>query len=241
MRRAILSDVHSNLEALEAVLESVAERGADSIICLGDMVGYGANPNEVVDTLRGLENVAVRGNHDHAANDPNLDSFFNRWGRAAIAWTRKVLTKENRDYLAALPLTFAQGSVRLVHASPEEPASWRYILGARGAGEQFDAFEEDLCLIGHSHVPLTIRSDAAGISEEHGNTVKLAEGARYIINVGSVGQPRDGDPRAAYGIYDDERSTIERVRVPYDHESAAGKIVEAGLPSFLADRLSRGE
>jgi diadenosine tetraphosphatase ApaH/serine/threonine PP2A family protein phosphatase len=241
VRYAVVSDLHSNIEALTAVLGAADALGIDGALCLGDLVGYGPDPNEVVDLVRARAASVVRGNHDHAAVEPGHEAYFNPWGQAAIRWTRKRLTKENRDYLASLPLALTVSGVRLVHACPTEPATWRYVMDADDAEDEFDGFDETVCLFGHSHVPFCAVSAGSVVSVLSGEEISIEAGKRYLINVGSVGQPRDGDPRAAFGVLDLERQTIRRHRVEYDAGATRDKILAAGLPRFLGDRLVRGQ
>jgi diadenosine tetraphosphatase ApaH/serine/threonine PP2A family protein phosphatase len=241
VRYAVLSDLHSNLEALTAVLDAADALGIDGAVCLGDLVGYGPDPNEVIDLVRVRAASVVRGNHDHAAVEPGHEAYFNPWGQAAIRWTRKRLTKENRDFLSGLPLAASVSGVRLVHACPSEPETWRYVMDEDDAADEFDAFDEAVCLIGHSHIPLCAVSAGSVVSLSSDDEVPIEDGKRYLINVGSVGQPRDGDPRAAFGVLDLARSTIRRHRVEYDAGATRDKILTAGLPRFLGDRLLRGQ
>ena len=240
MRYGILSDIHGNIDALEAVIRSLEGAGLDAWICLGDLVGYGAEPSAVIDRVRKLGMVTVRGNHDHAATDPALDSSFNVWAAKAIAWTRERLDDDRISYLAELPLTRRVDDVLLVHAAPSDPIRWPYILDAAGADRELGEFEEPLCLFGHTHVPLQY-SDADGPGPTgDGVTAAYAGGRRAIVNVGSVGQPRDGNPAAAAGVLDTSERTVLFQRVEYDVGRAAERIREAGLPPFLADRLLEG-
>ncbi len=241
MRHAVVSDLHSNIEALTAVLRAADDLEIDGVLCLGDLVGYGPDPNEVVDLIRTRTRNIVRGNHDHAAVEPGHEAYFNPWGQAAIRWTRRQLTKENRAFLSELPFSLSASGVRLVHACPSEPEAWRYIMDADDAAMEFDGFDEALCLFGHSHVPLCAASAGTEAVLVTGDEVPIEDGRRYLINVGSVGQPRDGDPRAAFGVLDLDRSTISLHRVEYDAAATRDKILAAGLPRFLGDRLLRGQ
>jgi len=241
MRYAVVSDLHSNIEALTAVLRTADDLMIDGMFCLGDLVGYGPDPNEVVDLIRTRSGNVVRGNHDHAAVEPGHEAYFNPWGQAAIRWTRKQLTRENLAFLSDLPLSLTVSGVRLVHACPSEPETWRYIMDADDAEDEFDGFGEAVCLFGHSHVPLCAVSAGTDAVLLAGDEVLIESGKRYLINVGSVGQPRDGDPRAAFGVLDLDRGTIRRHRVEYDAAATRDKILAAGLPRFLGDRLLRGQ
>ncbi len=241
MKWAILSDIHGNLEALRAVGEDLRFQGAERIVCLGDVVGYGADPNEAVALLRGLTDSVVAGNHDHGAVGLTEIDHFNSAAREAILWTRDHLSPENAAYLRSLPLILQEGNVTLVHASPLEPEEWHYVLTYPDAEEGFRALPGDLAFIGHSHRPVIVAKGADGrIGSVLSDETRLEKGVRYIINVGSVGQPRDGDPRSAYGFYDDSEKIYSLKRVPYDIGAARKKITKAGLPRVLAQRLAKG-
>jgi diadenosine tetraphosphatase ApaH/serine/threonine PP2A family protein phosphatase len=241
MRYAILSDIHGNLEALSEVLGVVDEMGVTRIVCLGDVVGYGANPNEVVDAIRERAETTIRGNHDEAALDPAQETYFNSWAVDAIRWTREQLTEDSASFLSQLPYESRIGDALLVHASPRDPEKWRYILSPQAAAAEFDEFEESFCFIGHTHVPMIVVRNEIGTSELLNDEVALPAGARVIINAGSVGQPRDGDPRACFCVFDLEDRSASLVRVPYDADAAHKKIIRAGLPYFLGERLLLGQ
>jgi diadenosine tetraphosphatase ApaH/serine/threonine PP2A family protein phosphatase len=242
MRYAILGDIHSNLAAFEAVLSDADDRGGfDKIWCLGDVVGYGPDPNECIERLRQLEHVCIAGNHDWAAIG-NMDTAdFNPVAALACKWTAQQLTAKNIDYLKSLPLRICQDDFTLVHGSPREPV-WEYLLSIEGAQENFAHFETNYCLVGHSHVPLIFElidseADYKIFSEE--TDLELGE-IRMIINPGSVGQPRDGDPRASYALYNDEARTVRHYRVEYDISATQKKMEEHGLPAPLILRLNLG-
>ena len=243
MLRAVLSDVHSNLEALEAVLADVARSGAAELLCLGDFVGYGASPNECLDRLRPLLTAAVVGNHDVAVCGRSRLGDFTSNAAQAARWTGTVLSPENQAWLESLPYTLRHGGALLVHASPAEPRAWRYVLSREEARVEFDGFEDDLCLIGHSHYPGAFRLDGRTGELVYGREaeVALAAGSRFLVNVPSVGQPRDGDARAGYLLWDDEAGRVRHVRVGYDVAGARQRILDAGLPRFLGERLQWGE
>lgn len=237
---AIISDVHANLEALSTVLEDVRRQGAERLWCLGDVVGYGADPNAVCDRIAAAADSAIAGNHDWAAVGRIDGESFNSAAATAIEWTARQLSETSRAWLAALPLVRIEGEARLVHATPSEPAAWRYALSLGDAEAEMQAYQEPLCLIGHSHFPATYEYDGTRTRHLADERVALVPGRRYLVNVGSVGQPRDGDPRASYLLYDTEGGQLARRRLEYDVETAARKIREAGLPEFLAQRLHRG-
>lgn len=248
----IFSDIHANLEALEAVLSRLDALGARRLICLGDVVGYGASPNECIARVRESCEVVVPGNHDYAAIQRTSTEFFNSYAREAVLWTRRTLTPDHLAWLEGLPLsaTFGTGGpYRAVHATPCLPDKWDYILDVQDARLQFACFEEQACFVGHSHQPVLVACGRDGrVSLERLDESALAADRRYLVNVGSVGQPRDGDPRAAALLLEtaeggsgDAVTTIRIVREPYDVERAQRKILEADLPAVLAARLAVGQ
>ncbi|HLF13589.1 MAG TPA: metallophosphoesterase family protein [Bacteroidota bacterium] len=233
MRIAIISDIHSNLEALNRALKEIEREKVDEIICLGDIVGYGANPNECVDIVKELSPHVLLGNHDEAAIDLSKTEFFNPFARIAAEWTGDTLTEENKDYIAGLPLILERNGIFLVHASPVHPQEWNYILTPSDAAENFPAMPSEVCFIGHSHVPEVFGEDLW--------TRNVVKGEKFIVNVGSIGQPRDGNPKLSFGIFDTELWSYRNLRLDYDIELAAFKIKKAGLPKNLADRLFVGK
>jgi len=241
MTTAYISDIHGNLEALEAVLAEIQRRRPDRVVCLGDIVGYGASPNECLNRVRETCSLVLLGNHDAAASGGPEAARFNIYARVAAEWTSKTLTRDNREYLQRLPLTSSQGSVYLVHASPACPRDWEYLLDRFDAEPQFHYFQETICFIGHTHQPAIYMADPGGCKSLPLSTSSLDSNRRYIVNVGSVGQPRDHDPRACFVLYHEPSTTIEYVRVPYDIEGAQSKIRAAQLPEVLAARLATGE
>ena len=241
MTTALISDIHGNLEALDAVLAEIKARRPGRVFCLGDVVGYGASPNECLAKVRKHCELVLLGNHDAAASGGPEAARFNIYARVAAEWTAKTLTRENREYLQRLPLTSSQGSTYLVHASPACPRDWEYLLDRFDAEPQFHYFTEPICFIGHTHQPAVYMADPAGTKSLPLSNVTLEPDRRYIINVGSVGQPRDHDPRACFVIYHEAAGGIEFVRVPYDIEGAQAKIRAAQLPEVLAARLATGE
>lgn len=241
MITALLSDIHANHEALQAVLAEVDARRPGRILCLGDIVGYGASPNECLDAVRPRCDVVLLGNHDAAASGGPEAARFNIYARTAAEWTAKTLTRENRDYLRKLPLTSAQDGFLCVHASPATPRDWEYLLDRFDAEPQFAYFTEPVCFIGHTHQPAIFMADPSGTKSLPVGSLRLDSGKRYIVNVGSVGQPRDKDPRACFALWNDGTGELEYVRVPYDVASAQAKIRAARLPDVLAARLATGE
>lgn len=241
MNLVIVSDIHANLEALETVLADIERRKPDAMFCLGDFVGYGASPNECITRLRPLIDGAVMGNHDDAAIGRTALDGFNHEAARAARWTANALTPEHHEYLGGLPMQGSWHGANVVHATPSEPAAWHYVLSPAEADFEMQHFSEDLCFIGHSHYPGTFVSHGTRSLYTRQSKVRLEPGMRYIVNVGSVGQPRDGDPRAAYLTWDSERRELEHIRLEYDIEGAAARIRDAGLPAFLAERLRWGE
>jgi len=241
MRFAILADIHSNLAAFEAVLGDADSRGGfDKIWCLGDVVGYGPDPNECIKRLRQFENVCIAGNHDWAAIDKMDTSDFNPVAAAAAQWTAEHLTDEDRNYLLNLPVILCEDDFTLAHGSPREPI-WEYLLSTEAAQDNFAYFETAYCLVGHSHIPLIFELVAdEAVYREFGKANLKLEEKRMIINPGGVGQPRDGDPRASYAIYDSETKTVSHYRVEYDISATQKKMAEQGLPTPLILRLSLG-
>ncbi|MBI3998849.1 MAG: metallophosphoesterase family protein [Armatimonadetes bacterium] len=242
MRLAVLSDIHANLEALEAVLAHLEAQSHDALVCLGDFVGYGPDPNECIDRLKGQLRAAVVGNHDLAAIGARPIDDFNLFAQEAVLWTRQVLTNTSRDYLAALPERADVEGLLLVHGSPRMPAE-EYILDTRTARASFVADGFRIALVGHTHQPALFiernhRVSARGLLPEV--SVPLPPSHRYIVNVGSVGQPRDGDPRASYAIVETEAPSVTLHRVPYPYTQTQGKMQAAGLPVLLGERLALG-
>jgi diadenosine tetraphosphatase ApaH/serine/threonine PP2A family protein phosphatase len=242
MRYGIFSDIHGNLEALEAVLEELDRRQVDKRICLGDVVGYGPNPNECVELVRERADLVLAGNHDHAAIGRVDTTYFNIYARQAVEWTARQLTPESRAFLESLPFEQVMDDFTVVHSTPEEPERWDYLTSIGDALRNFPKFRGQACFIGHSHVPIIVAMRANGeCAVERRNPLHFVDGERYIINVGSVGQPRDMNPDAAFGIYEDDARKYELCRVPYDVAATQKKIINAGLPYFLAERLERGQ
>jgi diadenosine tetraphosphatase ApaH/serine/threonine PP2A family protein phosphatase len=240
MKYAIISDIHSNLEALTACFESIDGEGVDVIACLGDIIGYGASPNECIEMVRKRSQYVVAGNHDSAAVGETDTEYFNHDARAAVLWTRQQLSPENHAYLKDLPFTLEVGGNLLVHASPSNPREWQYIFYTREAAREFTAFSQEICFFGHSHWPTFFIERDGEHTQLPPPVIVVQPGERAMINVGSVGQPRDGDPRAAFALYDDATRRVEIRRVDYDVERVRGRILETELPRSAADRLVWG-
>src|SRR6266571_3764454 len=229
MRFAIFSDTHSNLEALEAVLADARKRKCTHFVCLGDVVGYNANPHECVERIRELDCPTVKGNHDEQASLRLSTSDFNELAERAIQWTRDHLTEEDKQWLCALPLQRKVRDFTIVHATLDTPAQWGYVFNNLDAAASFTYQHTNICFFGHTHVPMAfIRED--GVRRVGFEQLSIENGRKYFINAGSTGQPRDGDWRAAYCIYDIENHIVEQLRAKYDLATAQKKILKAGLP-----------
>jgi predicted phosphodiesterase len=238
---AILSDVHANLEALQAVLAEIKKEEIDSLLFAGDCVGYGPSPNECVELIRQNVSMGVAGNHDWGAVGLTEITNFNAYARAAIEWTRDVLSRENSSYLCELPLTRKTGAdkgIFLVHGTPKEPEQWHYFSSGYDAKINFRYFDEKICFLGHSHIPFIVERCPRGGTRSYHARAEVKDDCRYIVNAGSVGQPRDGNPDASFILFRDD--VIEIKRVPYDIVVTQQKMEVAGLPSYLIDRLAVG-
>lgn len=241
MRYAILGDIHGNLEALESVLAVIEKNGPTQYLCCGDIVGYGADPQTCLERIRCLGAVTVAGNHDWAAGGRGDAEAFNPWARAAIAWTRTQLTDSQKAFLRDLPLVQKRDAVTIVHGSLHEPEKFHYLGSLLEANLTFQRMTGPICFVAHNHVPAIIVSrEGQKASYFSGYSVQCERNSRYIINVGSVGQPRDGCRDAACCLYDPDEGRMEICRVPYDVKTAQEKILKAGLPSPLAIRLGLG-
>jgi diadenosine tetraphosphatase ApaH/serine/threonine PP2A family protein phosphatase len=246
VRYLILSDIHANIDALEAVLAAAPADDWDRVLVLGDLVGYGAEPNAVVDRVRALDPLAIiRGNHDRAACGLDDGSSFNHVARLAAMWTLRTLTTDNREYLRALPMgpRDIDDQVTICHGAPFDED--HYIFDGDDALSALEAATRPVCLFGHTHLPVVFVV-ADGVFDgfvpagEEDTPVDLRPDTRYLVNAGAVGQPRDGDPRAAFAIYDSETPRLLLRRIPYPIEAAQRRIIGAGLPASLANRLAIG-
>jgi len=243
MRIAIVSDIHGNRHAFEAVLESIDSSGCEEVWCLGDLVGYGAEPDECVEMARRHAALCLAGNHDLGVVGSLPLEEFSRGAALAAAWTQKTITTETRDYLEALEPALLDEEVGMYHASPRDPV-WEYVLSPLQAELCLDVQAHRICLVGHSHVALSFCRDggssATGQTRGEDEQLNLGEG-EWLINPGSVGQPRDGDPRASWLELDLERWRATYRRTDYDIEGAAAAIRAAKLPDSLAERLAFGQ
>ena len=241
LRYGIFSDVHSNQEALDAVLSFFKKEGVEEYLCGGDTVGYGAEPRECIAKIRSLGTKGVGGNHDWACVGMFSAEEFNPLAKEAILWTRDVLGEQELNFLKSLRNIDTFGDITVVHGSLDSPEEFRYIVDAESASPTLNLLQTKVCFVGHSHLPMIISKDREGRVDLHrGGKAKMEKDHRYLVNVGSVGQPRDGDSRATCAIFDSDKSFVAIERVPYDIASAQKKMIRAGLPSFLAARLSEG-
>ncbi len=248
MKYLVISDLHGNLEALNGFLKALEDLKSqnglrfDKLVCLGDMAGYGANPNEIIDWVRENCQIVLAGNHDYAVVGKTDTSYFNPDALKACHWTEGVLTAENRDYLASLPASIVQDDICWAHSSPYEPEEWHYIDNRYDGMDNFPHFTENVCLVGHSHRPVIIEErEPNKVQEYYDSDWKLKDGHRYIFNVGSLGQPRDGNPDPAFAIFDSCENTYQVRRFKYDVKTAQSKIKSVSLPTFLSDRLALGK
>jgi diadenosine tetraphosphatase ApaH/serine/threonine PP2A family protein phosphatase len=243
MRYAILSDIHANLEAFHAVLARTAELGADQVLCLGDVVGYNADPNACVDIVRNKGIACIMGNHDAAACGIEEPDSFNPAARAAVLWTREVLTAENKEFLRGLPRYLQFGDMVLCHGSINDTD--QYIFEDSDVRENLAVMETlpnspQVCFYGHTHMKAAYSIAGGVLSRVLSDKILLTAGTRYLINPGGAGQPRDGDPQTPFLIYDTADRTVVFHRVEYDIAACQRKILQAGLPARLAERLAMG-
>jgi len=237
---AILGDIHSNLEALEVVVADAKEQGVTSFVCVGDVVGYNANPSECLEMIRELKCVIVRGNHDHyCSHDESLDDFH-PLAANVVDWTRHQLTEEQSAFLRQLKLMRVVDGFTIVHSTLDMPEKWGYVFDTLEANANFNYQTTSICFHGHTHVPMVYEKQG-GVSKTALTSLKIVLGKKYFINVGSVGQPRDGDPRSAYVIYDVKNKQVDLRRLPYDIAKTQEKIRKVHLPERLAKRLESGK
>jgi len=239
MRIALFGDIHANYEALEAVLEDAKEQLCDTHICLGDVVGYNANPVECLAKVRDMGCPVIKGNHDEDASGTHPLDSLNPVAAAALMWTREQLNEEQRTWLRRLRMVRQVEDFTVVHSTLDQPANWNYVTNKFDAMSNFSYQFTQVCFHGHTHVP-RVFVKTQRVQEEPAESIAVEDGAKYFINVGSVGQPRDGDWRACYAIFDIPTHTIVFRRVEYDLATTQRKILEADLPPMLAERLADG-
>jgi diadenosine tetraphosphatase ApaH/serine/threonine PP2A family protein phosphatase len=237
MKIVVISDIHGNLEALNRVLEYIDKlEGEKRVVCLGDVVGYGPNPAECFKIVESLTDKICLGNHEYAILYENFDYQMVRYARDAIRWTRSIVGKEIREAINRLPLQIEEGNVLYVHASPDDPMHWKYITNAGNAYSSLIEMKHSLCFVGHSHIPgIYAYNELQG-----GNKATLSRDDKTIVNVGSVGQPRDGSPMLSFAVFDYDNWSVEIIRLKYNYQETMVKIEKANLPLFLAERLAKG-
>lgn len=240
MRIALFGDIHSNLEALQSVLADARIQGCTHHICLGDLVGYSADPVACIDTVRQLDCPVIKGNHDEQAAMSGALTGFTELAATAMRWTREQLGEADKAWLRALRLQRVIRDFTVVHATLDTPHKWGYIVTPGDAAASFTYQHTPVCFFGHTHEPLLFQTGFV-VKKSTFDKVQLKPGVQYLINAGSVGQPRDGDWRASYVIYQPDTLDVELRRIPYDIELAQRKILEAGLPAELAERLALGK
>lgn len=239
MKFAIIADIHANLDALEVVLKDTKEQGCTHYVCLGDVVGYNANPHECLEIVREMGMPCVKGNHDEYCSSGEDLAGFNPHAAFAVEWTRAQLNEEEKAWLRDLRYSRLYQGFTLVHATLDGPQRWGYVFDKLAAAASFTYQNTPLCFFGHTHVPVAFMRDTMVRGGTY-SKFKIEPGKKYFVNVGAVGQPRDNDPRAAYVVYDATEGTIELRRLEYPIASAQAKIRAAGLPERLADRLDYG-
>ena len=238
---AILGDIHSNIDALEVVLEDAREQGVEEYFCTGDIVGYNACPHECLEIIRSLGCPVVKGNHDHyVASQRNLDDF-NPHAAAVVEWTRGRLTADELEYLHEMPFSVTKMGMTLVHSTMDRPESFGYVFDNQQAETNFINQKTPVCFHGHTHCPMIYEKQLSGVYRIDPQDFDLKPGRKYFINVGSVGQPLDGDPRATYVIYDTAARRVSFRRLEYDIAAAQARVRAAGLPERLAERLAYGQ
>ncbi|MBD3346198.1 MAG: metallophosphoesterase [Chitinivibrionales bacterium] len=242
MRYAIISDIHGNLEALEAVIRDIDERSVDKVICLGDIVGYYPDPNDCVDLVKKRSDLCLAGNHDYAAIGRVDTRTFTYYAYAAMEWTKRNISSESKKHLSSLQLTAQVDNMFCTHSSPSTREQWAYVFPDSELAV-FEAFNSLVCrlnFIGHTHWPSIMLQEQDKIILHSTHSIKLDASHFYLINVGSVGQPRDFDPRSCYALYDSDEQHVSLIRVRYDFTLTQKKIAANNLPTFLAERLEKG-
>ena len=238
---ALISDIHGNLEALEAVLQDIERQKADKIFCLGDVIGYGCNPIECLRLVNENCNVKLLGNHEFAVLGLMSDRGLNDLARESLSWTKEKIGDREISIISDFEMDYTLDDNYFVHASPYEPEAWHYILSSREAAAAFEAAEDNICFFGHTHVPLIFSLYPDGrLRQTVGHDFLPDDENRYLVNIGSVGQPRDNDPRAGYVIFDTEEKEVLYHRIEYDLTLTQRKMAEEKIPSYLIERLTNG-
>jgi len=240
LRYAIISDIHANIQALQEVLKLIDTLEVDSLVCLGDIVGYGGDPSPCIELIRQRCPEVIMGNHDAAAVGLTPIDYFNPAAQEAAIWTSEVLSAQERKYLTQLPFQATFEKFEIVHSTPDDPSAWKYLMTEDEARPLFECFARQLLFYGHTHFPMVFELDQEEIALEEPFDFNPRPGARYIVNVGSVGQPRDGDPRASFAVFDTGENKVVFHRQPYDINGAQKSILRKGLPKILALRLDYG-
>jgi predicted phosphodiesterase len=240
MKYAIIADIHANLEAFQVVLNDIEKQKCTHVACLGDIVGYNANPKECLDTIRAMNIPCVKGNHDEFCSSETPLEGFSPHAAEAGNWTRGKLTEDDRKWLRELKYLRLVSNFTIVHATLDGPQRWGYVFDKLAAAASFTYQNTSVCFFGHTHVPVAFIRDSVVRGGTY-SKFRVEPGRKYFVNVGAVGQPRDGNPKSAYVIYDMDEGSIELRRLDYDIAMAQRKILEAGLPARLAERLSMGK
>jgi len=242
LKYAIFGDIHGNLDALQTCVEHMREEGVEAYVCLGDIIGYGAQPSECIEVVRGLTDISIAGNHEYAVVGKMSLEFFNAYAREAVEWTQNQLSEEETEFLRNLPLVERMGSFTVVHSTLHAPEAFGYIETLYSANMSLSLLDDQVCFVGHSHIPISfvLDQDEQTTTYSMDEEIVLSPHHKALINVGSVGQPRDENPKAAYATYDPEEGLVNIHRLDYDVESAAQKIRDAGLPDVLSSRLLIG-
>jgi diadenosine tetraphosphatase ApaH/serine/threonine PP2A family protein phosphatase len=241
MKYGFFSDVHANLEALKACIIDFRSEKLDKLFFLGDAVGYGPFPDECVKLINEVASVKLMGNHDYAALGLMETDYFNQYAAESMGWTKSSISRKTTEIMSDFDIQYNFDDILLVHSSPKEPEFWHYILDMDDARESFEFFSQRMCLVGHTHRPYIVfkeSNDEVSLSKQAEEI--LAQDRRYLVNIGSVGQPRDGDPRSCYLIYDAEKSAIRHKRVAYNVKATQKDMAKIGMPDYLIERLAVG-
>ena len=241
MKYGFFSDVHANLEALKACIIDFRAEKLDKVFFIGDAVGYGPYPDECVKLINDIAEIKLMGNHDYAALGLMETDFFNQYAAESMGWTKNSISRKTIEIMSDFELQYVMDEMLLVHSSPREPELWHYILDMDDAAESFDYFKEKICLLGHTHRPYIVYREKTGetILSKQAEEI-IADDRRYLVNIGSVGQPRDGDPRSCYLIFDSDVKSIKHKRVSYNIKATQKDMAKIGLPEYLIERLAVG-